>query len=87
MDRNLFIRTLGNLVSEASYWTDEQFKERIKRNSIVFNNYSTGLVVTFKLEKPMKKPTALQKARSQLKKAEHVKTPLSIKRKIKKKEK
>jgi hypothetical protein len=36
----------------------------------------------------MKKPTAITKARSQLKKAEHVKTPLSIKRKLKvKKEK
>ncbi len=34
-----------------------------------------------------KKKTALEKARSQLKKAEHANTPLSIKRKLKKKEK
>jgi hypothetical protein len=31
----------------------------------------------------MKKPSALTKARSALKKAEHVKTPQSIKRKLK----
>lgn len=35
----------------------------------------------------MKKMSALEKARSQLKKADRVKTPLSIKRKLKKKEK
>ena len=35
----------------------------------------------------MKKKSAIEKARSQLKKAEHVHTPLSIKRKLKKKEK
>ena len=34
-----------------------------------------------------KKMNALEKARSQLKKAEHANTPLSIKRKLKKKEK
>jgi len=34
-----------------------------------------------------KKETALTKARSQLKKAEHANTPQSIKRKLKKKEK
>lgn len=33
------------------------------------------------------KKNALEKARSQLKKAERVKTPLSVKRKLKKKEK
>lgn len=33
------------------------------------------------------KKSAIQKARSALKKAEHVQTPLSIKRKLKKKEK
>lgn len=35
----------------------------------------------------MKKKTALERARSQLKKAEHVNTPTSIKRKLKTKRK
>jgi len=38
-------------------------------------------------EDEMEKKTALQKARSALKKAEHVNTPLSIKRKLKKEKK
>lgn len=38
-----------------------------------------------KMKTVEKKPSALQKARSQLKKAEHAHTPSSIKRKLEKK--
>jgi hypothetical protein len=40
-----------------------------------------------KKQKPKEKKSALDKARSALKKSEHVNTPRSIKRKLKKKEK
>lgn len=64
----------------------ENFRNYIKLVSVAI--YSRWTEIERKLSKDMiKKKNPLEKARSQLKKAEHAHTPASIKRKLQKKEK
>lgn len=99
MKQKNFLSMLKEIRNNVREWTEEEFEERMKLGFTSFRKYLPNenwsgmktcdmkIQITERDVDMKKKQNALSKARSVLKKSEHVKTPKSIKDKLKTKEK